>query len=208
MAFPFLTAFMIFIVVLALLRMRATRREKERTDAFWEKESEANSARKVDLSTITYFTFDAESLPKPDDSDKTAQERFREVSETAGKRMLNLNGISNTDLKLEYGPQNLDELTIYGDNYSALESAILSYGTALHDVGRLDDAITVLERGIALPTDLTGNYNTLADYYEEAGKIRKLEDLALIAEKNLTGFAKTVVLKRLRPEPLENIELS
>ena len=113
--------------------------------------------------------------------------------------MLNLNGISNTDLKLTYGPQNLDELTVYGDYFSELEEAILSYGTLLHDAGFLKEAIAVLEKGILLPTDLTQNYIRLADYYTEAGTDSKKTDLLSLAEKNLSGYALTTVQRHLNP---------
>ena len=114
--------------------------------------------------------------------------------------MLNLNGISNTDLKLTYGPQNLDELTIYGDHFSELEEALLSYGTLLHDEGYLKEAIAVLEKGILLPTDLTQNYIRLADYYTEAGTEGKISDLLTLAEKNLNDIALSSVKRHLNPQ--------
>lgn len=210
--FPFLTAFMVFIVVLAILRARTTKNEKERSDAFWRRESEANSARKIDLSTLTYFTFDTNALPLPPEEDPELLQLHREIQAASEKKMLNLNGISNTDLKLQYGPQNLEELTVYGDNFSALENAILSYGIALHDKNHLSEAITVLEKGLLLPTDLTGNYLKLANYYEEKGTLRKIRDLITLSEKNLTGFARDSVGKHLstileKAEPPENIDL-
>ena len=197
--FPFLTGFMIFIVVLAVLRARATRSQKERTDAFWEKENAANSARKADLSTIDYFRFDPNCLPDVPDQSEELKDARKAIEEASEKQMLNLNGISNTDLKLTYGPQNLDELTIYGDHFSELEEAILSYGTLLHDAGFLKEAIAVLEKGILLPTDLTQNYIRLADYYTEAGTDSKKTDLLSLAEKNLSGYALTTVQRHLNP---------
>lgn len=198
--FPFLTAFMVFIIVIAVLRARSTKADKERTDAFWKRENEANSVRRVDLSTITYYTFDFSGLPEAPEGNADLASAYEAITLAAEKRLLNLNGISNTDLKLTYGPQNLDELTIYGDNFSALENAVFQYGVALHDAGYLTEAIRTLEKGIALPTDLTQNYMKLADYYEENGNDRKLADLATLAEKNLTGFTLDTVLRRLRPE--------
>ncbi len=197
--FPFLTAFMIFIIVLAVLRARVTRSEKERTDAFWEKESKANSARKVDLATITYFQFDPDSLPAAPDGSSDLKSARDAIVDASKQQMLNLNGISNTDLKLTYGPQNLEELTIYGDHFSDLEEAILSYGTLLHDEGYLKEAIAVLEKGILLPTDLTQNYIRLADYYTEAKTVAKRADLLSLAEKNLTGYALSTVQRHLSP---------
>ena len=195
--FPFLTAFMVFIIALAILRARATRSEKQRTDAFWEKENAANSARKVDLTTITYFQFDPDSLPASPNDAPDLQNARDAVVQASKQPMLNLNGISNTDLKMTYGPQNLDELTVYGDHFSDLEEAILAYGTLLHDNGYLKEAIAVLEKGVLLPTDLTQNYIRLADYYTEAKTASKRTDLLTLAEKNLSGYALTTVQRHL-----------
>ncbi len=198
--FPFLTGFMILIIVLAVLRARATRSEKERTDAFWEKENAANSARKVDLSTISYYEFHPEGLPAAPEQNPDLTDAYDAIMAASQKQMLNLNGISNTDLKLTYGPQNLDALTTYGDHFSELEEALLSYGTLLHEEGYLKESIAVLEKGILLPTDLTQNYIRLADYYEEAGKSTKKTDLLALAEKNLKGIALSTVRRHLNPE--------
>ncbi len=191
---------MIFIIVLAVLRARATRSEKERTDAFWEKENAANSARKADLSTLSYYEFHPESLPAAPDQHPELKEAYNAIVSASRKQMLNLNGISNTDLKLTYGPQNLDALTTYGDHFSELEETLLSYGTLLHEEGYLKEAIAVLEKGILLPTDLTQNYIRLADYYEEAGTVTKKADLLTLAEKNLNEIALSTVRRHLNPE--------
>ncbi len=190
---------MIFIIVLAVLRARATRSEKERTDAFWEKENKANSARKADLSTLSYYEFHPESLPAAPDQNPDLTGAYDAIVTASQQQMLNLNGISNTDLKLTYGPQNLDQLTIYGDHFSELEEALLSYGILLHDNGYLKEAIAVLEKGILLPTDLTQNYIRLADYYDEAGTEAKKADLLTLAEKNLNEIALSAVKRHLNP---------
>ena len=188
---------MIFIVVLAVLRTRSTRSERERTEAFWNRENEANNTRRVDLDTLEYFTFDPETLPCPAEGDTALSDALSSIRAVCEKKMLNLNGRSNTDLKLQYGPQNLELLTEYGDNFSELEHALLSYGKLLKEQGYDAEAIRVLEKGIALPTDLMENYEALSSWYEEAGTPQKTDNLKLMAEKNLTGFTKTAVLQRL-----------
>ena len=194
--FPFLTAFMIFIVVTTILRTKATRDEKARTEAFWNRENEANNTRRADLSLLSYYSFPCETLPAfPEDPELSPA--YEELTSLCKKRMLNLNGLSNTDLKLKYGPQNLEELTVYGDNFAALESALLSYGKLLNEKGKRQDAEKVLEKGIALPTELMENYELLAAWYREEGADRKLQGLKSMAEANLQGYAKDAVIKAL-----------
>jgi len=180
------------------MRNKATKSEQKRNDAFWEKENAANCSRKVDLDTIEYYHFTLDDLPIGICDSSEAVELEKKLHSLCDMRLLNLNGKTNTDLKFEYGPQNLEELTIYGDNYFTLENTMYQYGMVLYSVGLREEAIKVLERGIALPTDLAGNYTTLAEYYEEAGRKDAIENLCIMAEKNLIGFNKNAVLKRLK----------
>ena len=193
----FLTFFMIFIVVLAVLRMRASHSEKNRTEAFLNRENQANNTRRVDLSTVEGFSFPVQDLPLPPEENEELSLAYGTIRDLSQKKMMNLNGKSNTDLKLEYGPQNLEELTEYGDNFSALEQALLTYGKLLYEKKHPSEAVRVLERGIALPTDLMENYELLAKIYEETGVPRKRDGLKTMAEANLTGYARETVLRQL-----------
>ncbi len=193
---------MIFIVVLAILRGRSTRAQEQRFRAFWDRENEANNTRRADLSQIPGFTFQADSLPRfPEDAE--LMESYDRILTLSHEKMMNLNGLSNTDLKMSYGPQNLEQLTVYGDNYSALESALLSYAKLLLEKEKRTEAIAVLEKGVMMPTDLMENYTLLGQLYQEENSPHRVEGLKAMAEKNLTGYARDTVLKALTPQVSE-----
>ena len=191
---------MIFILVLAALRHRATTQQEERTQAFWRRENEANNTRKVDLSTVETYSFDLSTVPAWGEDDPEIAEALAKLREAAALPMMNLNGLTNTDLKLQYGPQNLDQLTVYGDNYSELETSLLAYGKLLYQKGHTEEGKKVLERGISLPTDLIENYELLAAWYRADGTPEKIAGLRSMAEQNLAPYSKAAVLRRLGEE--------
>ncbi len=195
--FPFLTIFMIFILVTTFLRNRSTRSEHARVDEFWERENQANRARKVDLATISYYEFDGNHFPYVSSDDPELVQCEESIRSAGQKKMLNLNGLSNTDLKLKYGPQNLESLSLYDQNYTELETAIYQYGKLLYEKGYIDEAIPVLEKGIALPTDLASNFLLLAKIYQEKNAPERIEHLLPMAENYLNDFNRPRVVKSL-----------
>ena len=90
-------------------------------------------------------------------------------------------GISNTELKLSYGAANLTELTEYDDNFTTLIKAIASLGHALIDNNDTADALSFLEYGISIGSDISSNYIDLAIIYAATDRfddIRKLKEKA------------------------------
>ena len=95
--------------------------------------------------------------------------------------MLFRSGISNTELKLSYGAANLTELTEYDDNFTTLIKAIASLGHALIDNNDTADALSFLEYGISIGSDISSNYIDLAIIYAATDRfddIRKLKEKA------------------------------
>ena len=81
------------------------------------------------------------------------------------KKILNLSGFTNTDLKLEYGVGNLTELTDYDNNYVTLSRSLARIAELLTEQGLKKEAAAFLEFGIATHTDIGKNYTLLAGYY-------------------------------------------
>lgn len=196
MMFPCLTVFMIIISVFAFLRARSTRSDKERQEAFWNRENEANNTRKADLGDLDYIH------PNPGDytfaaiTDKELEPFLQELETLSSLPLLNLNGLSNTDLKLAYGPQNLAELTEYDQNFSRLEQCIAGYGNALTKLGYEDEAIAVLEKGIAYHTDIASNYTLLGSLYKKKNKPAQIKNLIDMTGA-LNEFARPATVKKL-----------
>ena len=118
------------------------------------------------------------------------------------KKILNLTGISNTELKLSYGAANLTELTEYDDNFTTLIKAIASLGHALIDNNDSADALSFLEYGISIGSDISSNYIDLAIIYAATDRfddIRKLKEKAGML-KSLSNTTKLVyVVKKDSP---------
>ncbi len=169
---------LILLSVFSLFRNRSSRSFEEKQEAFWEKERRANLSRKKDISGLKYIQIPLEAFPigKFDDADLSDYERS--LKALSGQKILNLNGISNTDLKLEYGAANLPILSEYDANFTTLARLLSNYGSRLAELGYKQEAVTVLEFGIACRTDISKNYILLHQLYEESGEAAKADELA------------------------------
>ncbi|MBQ9765046.1 MAG: hypothetical protein IJW18_02470 [Lachnospiraceae bacterium] len=98
--------------------------------------------------------------------------------ELSEKPIVNLTGLSNTDLKLKYGAGNLDILSEYDENYIELVRTVFEWANRFHELGIDDDCISVLEFGIDhCQTDIYNHYMLLANLYVESEQQHKIPDL-------------------------------
>ena len=90
--------------------------------------------------------------------------------------MLNLNGISNTDLKLQYGVANLEILSEYDDNYTTCICLLQEYAEQLSQYNP-SAAILVLESAVQMESDISNTFLLLAQLYNQEGEIGKMKEL-------------------------------
>lgn len=173
---------LIIILILALLLNRKLRKPSHSEEDFWENERKANSARKKSLDNLHYITIPTDSLPFFYDFDKKLDEIQNHVTELAGKKIVNLTGITNTRLKLDYGASNLDTLSGYDDNFTDLARTVYSWGLRLSELGQDAAAIAVLEFGVACGIDIYNHYMLLGQLYVKHGQSSKLPELITSAE--------------------------
>ena len=119
-----------------------------------------------------------------------------ELCKLADSRILNLTGISNTELRLTYGTANLDPLTSYDQNFTVLIRALQKWGNLLASANRPDDAITVLSYAVSIGSDIAGTYAVLARLYKTKGEFSRIEELKASAEL-LTTLMKPSILRDL-----------
>src|SRR5574344_368873 len=117
MAFPFFTLTFILIIYLAYRRQKATKAEEETIQSFWKREMDANFTRKQDISHLDYITVPLDTFPLGRYSDPSIEEFEAQLKDLCQKKICNLNGMSNTDLKLKYGLANLQVLSDCDTNY-------------------------------------------------------------------------------------------
>ena len=188
--------FIIILSVFSVMRNRASRKFQERQNAFWEKERQANAVRKQDISNLDYIAIPLDTFPigaYQDDALASSEAVLTTLSTT---QILNLSGISNTDLKLSYGVANLTILSECDANYTLMARTIAAYGKRLAELGHIPEAITVLEFGIDCKTDVSSNYTLLADLYRQTGQSEKIQHLIHCAEQ-LDSLMKNYIVKEL-----------
>jgi len=119
-----------------------------------------------------------------------------ELCSLADSRILNLTGISNTELRLTYGTANLEFLTAYDQNFTALIRILQKWGTLLASAGKKEDAVIVLSYAVGIGSDIAGTYALLARLYKENGDLHKIEELKESAE-TLSTLMKPSILRDL-----------
>ena len=206
MIFPFLASFIMLAVILNINMRRVSRKTEEREAQFWERERKSNNVRKKSLENLDYIHIPFDLLPFDTAGDnpvlQSAEEELRALSE---EKIVNFTGITNTDLKLEYGTANITVLTQYDQNYTALVCALQKWGKELYDQGRYEDAAKVLEFSVKTRSDITATYRILADLYRtklglNEDEIAKKIDALIPIAKNLNSLSRTTILKILEPE--------
>lgn len=169
--------FLIILSVLSLFRNSSSRRSKNAAEEFWSREYESNHIRKKDISDLPYIQISPDSFPLGVCSSERCKSLESELTALAEKKIINLGGMSNTDLKLTYGTANLTVLSEYDQNFTRLSNLLYSYGQELDSNGFLKEAIEVLEYGVSIHCDASRLFVFLASLYvkdQTPDKIRKL----------------------------------
>lgn len=168
---------LILLSVFSLLRNRSKRSMKDKQDSFWEKEQRANMTRKQDISGLDYIEIPLGTFPIGQFADDKLASLEQTLVNLSSRKILNLSGISNTDLKLQYGAANLPLLSEYDACFTTLARTLTSYGEQLAKLGHWEEAVQVLEFGIACKTDVSKNYTLLGSLYRERGETARLDAL-------------------------------
>ena len=189
--FPFLTIFIVFIIILTYHIKKGDAAQAKVNEEFWEKEHKSNAVRKQDISKLDYITIPFEKIPQK--LHTPVEESFLAF---ANKPMLNLTGISNTDLKLQYGTANLEALSTYDINFSDMIALLPEYTKELLDAGQETAAKELLEFAIACNADSRKIYRQLADIYRAHQDTASLEKL-LEASASLPELTRLAVQKDL-----------
>lgn len=189
---PYFTIFaIIFIIVFTVRNRQNIKKQADITDNFWEKELEANSTRRKDISNLEYINIPLEIFPP--DVHRESEEKIKALSE---KKILNLTGITNTDLKLTYGVANLEFLGECDANFADLVYCIGTYATELLNVNRVEEARKILEFGVSIQADSALIYTTLGEIYHASQETDQIKVLIENA-KALDSLQKTSIISKL-----------
>lgn len=187
---PILLAFVVLFAIWINYQIRRTSQITPAKEDFWKRETQANFTRKADISSLNYisipfhdlpFSLEYENYSLPadiEDSIKLEIQSYEKVIlSLKDKKMINLTGYSNTDLKLAYGAANLPFLMQYDENFSKLSRALSKWGKLLFEIGAFSEAEKVLEFALSSKCDIEEVFFILATLYRQKGDMTKLEIL-------------------------------
>lgn len=205
--YPIFGLFVIFTIWQAYERKKSDKVSRKSSDDFWQRESDANTVRKKPLDNEDYIIIPDEIFVESlvpdykkindDDAVKELDSINNTLASLKDKRILNLTGLTATDIKEMYGVANLNIVSEYDDNYTLLVKNIARYGELLLSLNYQTEATKVLEFGIDSLTDITTNYKLLVGLYIENGQADKIEHLTEVAN-SLNSLNKNVILDILK----------
>ncbi|MDO5383178.1 MAG: hypothetical protein Q4F06_10755 [Eubacteriales bacterium] len=174
-------------------------------EKFWEKERRANGVRKKDLSGLDYISIpdectDLESYPtllSLTDNNFSCKRAYETICNLKEKKIVNLTGISNTDLKLNYGVANLPVLTEYDDNFTELVRSLQTLGHCLLEANDTQTAQIFLEFAVSIGSDIKQTYSDLALIFSKHGEKNKLDKLITYAS-TLNSINKDLIIQDLK----------
>lgn len=175
--FPILSVVIIGVIILAIIYRKNDRKQKQDMDNFWEREQLAKIVPPKDLDSIEYLKIPIEKFSFGTVGDDETKAIENKITEYSKKRLLNLTGKTNTELRELYGAPNLEIMQEIGDDFDGFSIALNEYAKKLKENECYKEAIPVLEYGLIIKTDISENYIMLADCYKAVGQDRRIETL-------------------------------
>lgn len=180
----FATFFLVILIVVWYAYERAKSIQKARisSEKFWAKEAEANSTRKKSMADLTLITIPLDRLPITSTDDEKLGECQDFITFLSEKDIINLTGISNTDLKLKYGAPNFPYLSECDQNFTDLVRTLNQWAERLLELKRPEDARQVLEFAVSCRSDVSTTYQMLSSLYVQSKDSKKILELIKTAE--------------------------
>jgi hypothetical protein len=196
MSYFIFCATVIFLTVFSL-KLNKAKKANQASEDFWNREREANTARRVDPDTLDYIKIPLDHLPFEKHPDEALLEIQTTVQNLAKERLLNLTGFTNTDIKLMYGAANLPMVSLCDQRFTLLARTLYQWGSYLVEHKEPRKAQIVLEYAVSCKTDISGIYTLLADIYLQDFHPEKVEELLVCAEE-LPTLMKASIIKNLK----------
>jgi hypothetical protein len=194
---PYLFLCVVVLVIwLHYENYKTNKKIKKTLTSFWSKEKTANETRKTDISNLDYIVIPLEQLPLSETEDVTLRSYHEMIKNLSQLKILNLTGITNTELKLQYGVSNLKLLMEYDQNYMNLVQTLNRWGSYLYEHNDMYAARAVLEFGVSCRTDISNNYIVLANIYKELNDSYSFSQLIEKADQ-VSPYLKSSTISKL-----------
>ncbi|MBP5745919.1 MAG: hypothetical protein J6W58_06420 [Lachnospiraceae bacterium] len=198
MKYPFFASFLVLCAIFYHNRKKADRSHAKIMQDYFKRENEANNTRKQPLDDLEYIKIDLSKLPtQAYDDDDLIKECIKDITRLCEESIVNFTGLTNTDLKLKYGPANLPFLQQCDLNYTQLVRILNTWANRLFELNDHDSALIVSEYAIRLKADISNIYYMASDIYIEKGTPEKILSLIEIAEE-LNSVMKDHIVENLR----------
>lgn len=190
--FPY---FLILCGLFSMIVRRNTNAVNKQSQAFWEREREANMTRRKDIDNLDYIIIPWDTLPFLSNPSEKIARCEKDILSLKDQKIINLNHMSNTDIKLNYGVANLTKLTEYDNNFIRLNTILSKWGQCLLEEGFTEEAQKVYELGVETGCDSSNIYLPLQSIYKEQGVERTQYLIDKISTSN--SLMKNVIIQKL-----------
>lgn len=194
--FPLIVFTFLLVYLIARSTSNYNRIAARNQKRFWERESEAGSVRRADISNLEYIRLVPDTLPLTEAQTAGCDNLVKQLISLSEQRIINLSQYTNTDLKLMYGPANLDLLTEYDNNFTELIKLLNKLGEEMLAVEDTASAARFFEYAISIGSDISSTYVRLGDIYKAANQEVSLDDLIKKAE-TLSSLSGTITVTKL-----------
>ena len=194
--------FFVFLLICAVVNVMLNRGDKRRRrsmEAFLTKEREANSSRKQDIAGDMFVEtrVPCEAYVSRDVGGVSLLNKQQKASEAAETPMLKLK-MTNTEIKLNFGPQNVDVVMLYEENFNKYVRTLLEWAEELAKADMKKEAVVVLEEAVRIGADNSKVYIVLADLYNELGLRDGIDNLKQQLEKINFGSFDNIAKGKIR----------
>ena len=216
MNFIILVLFIILVIVLTVGIKRSNKLNAKYKEEYFEKERKASFARKKPLTGLKLISFPSDIreiivfeervLNEYDTvlfyydgayySKDSIAESIRKIKELFNSEIANLQGCSNTDLKLKYGVANINKLSKMDDNFSMLCNYSREISIYLIHLNEYEKAASLLEWLVECGGDTGFIFNFLSDYYIKENRPAKIHTLLKYANE-INSIRKNSIVRML-----------
>lgn len=156
---------------------------------FLDKENMANSSIKKELDKSIIIKPDTSKLHYIDyeenEENKNIIKAQNIVKRKSELKMIHFpQQLTNTELKMIYGYNNLDKITMYEQHYNLYIHALADWAKLLIERENFNDAENILLSSIEFHSDLSLTYTLLADIYYNTTNTNKLNELNKLVSKS------------------------
>lgn len=185
----FLTIFVIAVIVIQFILRRSNSNFENKKDEYLKMSQNADANIIKDSIDLPFVTPEISSLPfceYPEEKGyKKITRKQKNVITKSKLTMIKLpENFSNIDLKMKYGSNNFEKVTLYEEHFNGFHRSLFDWATELIAINKKNDAITVLSYAIDFDTNISAVFKTLADLYSENLDKKALNTLKENAEKS------------------------